>query len=327
MIMHRETVHRRFAKVFLVFCVLFLGISISQAQVLPVSGIQLMTNPQFPAPYGQVRVSLDDYSVNALGATITWYVNSIEQTEFQNERSILITAGDLGEKTAVRAVLTGSGSAPLSASIAFAPSVVDIIMEANTYVPAFYKGRPMPSSGATVRAIAVVHDGTNTSDASYTYQWSQNDNVLLGGPIVGKNVVEITTRYANDPLAVEVYDSRGTLVGRGVTELTSFEPEIHFYENSPLRGLSEKEATDPYLLIGEETTLYGEPFFLDIETVNDADFVWEVDRVPSPHDEKTPNALSLHTEGGAGNALLDLVVVTKKRIPQYVQKSLQLFFE
>ena len=150
-----------------IFCsILFANVSTSHAQSFlgQTDPVQLIPNPEFPTPKSQITISLNDYSVETTGANITWYVNNIEDASFRNERSISITTGALGEKTTVRVVLTRSNAPALSSSITIVPTVVDIVLEANTYVPNFYKGRALPSTESRVRAIAVVHDNSTTGE-------------------------------------------------------------------------------------------------------------------------------------------------------------------
>ncbi len=292
-------------------------------------GIALIAKPQFPAPYSVVEVSLDDYSVETTGASIAWYIDNVEQKEDRNERTLSFSAGALGEKTVVKVVLTRSSAPTLTSSLGIVPTVVDVVLEANTHVPSFYAGRPLPSSESTVRATALVHTNTAIPESVYTYTWSQGSTVLFGGPRKGKNSIELPVpRFSNDPLIVEVVDSTGTLVGRKSITINAVDPELHFYEYSPLRGLSRKEVMSPLPLIGEETTIHGEPFFMHT-TISDrsADFLWKINDQETSHDEGAPNAITLRHVGGAGSAQVGLSIITKEQMPQFVEKFFQLVFE
>ncbi len=292
-------------------------------------GLHLIPTPRFPSPHTPVTVTLDDYSVETVGSTIQWYVNDIERKDALNERSLNIESGNLGKKTAVRVLLTRKNALPLSTSIDIIPSVVDIILEANTYTPDFYKGRALPSTESIVRAIAVVHDGTENLQNAYSYKWTQGDTVLGGGARTGGNVVNVTIdRYADDILELEVFNTAGETVGRRSIPLIPTDPEIHFYEQSPLRGLSGKEINNPFKLIGDETTIYGEPYFFNTKlNESDADFTWTIDSTPTTHDTNVPNAIALRHIGGAGEARIGFSIISKGTIPQVAGSLFNLIFE
>lgn len=292
-------------------------------------GVEIISKPQFPGANSTVEVSLDDYSLNTAGASIAWYVNNTELTKFRNARSATLQTGALGERVTVRVALTRNNLPPLTATLNIIPTKVDMILESSTYVPSFYKGRALPSSESLVRAIAIVHDGTETPDTTYTYTWSLDETVLLGGPVKGKNVLNFTMPHFDDKrLIVEVFATDGTIVGRQSLTLNASRPELHFYEQSPLRGLFQKEVTDPFTLIGNETTIYGEPYFINTNSNDGAlEFTWNIDGERVASDTTAPNAITLRHVGGGGNAEVSLKVIKNERIPQFVKKTFQIFFK
>ncbi len=283
-------------------------------------GLTLVSEPRFPKPNTNVTISLDDYSLETTGATITWYRNGVEETNNKNERNITLNTGSVGTKTTIRVALTRANAPSIGASIVVIPSKVDIILETNTYVPYFYQGRSLPSGESQIRATAVVHDGTTVPDTSYTYKWMIGSTVFSGGPLTGKNSIDFELpHYDNGGLTVEVLNANGETIGYASTPLTSFNPELHFYEYSPLRGLYQKAVMDPFLLTGEETTVYGEPYFLNAQLdPASADFIWKINGEETRTGEAMPNAITLRRIGNAGNATVQFTAITKKRIPQFV---------
>lgn len=292
------------------------------------NGIKLTSSPTYPGPNSSVTVSLDDYSVESIGATITWYVDGIELSDNQNERSITLETGSVGEKIPVRVVLSRTNAPTLSSSLTLTPTVVDVTIETNTYVPAFYAGRALPSNDSPIRAVAVVHDGTGAADTTYSYKWSMGSTVFNAGAVKGKNVFEFTPeRYTQAPLIVEVFKADGSQIARKSIDLLVMDPELHFYEQSPLQGLFEREVSSPYTLIGEETTIYGEPYYINAQMQDsDANFTWKINGNPTQNDGTAPNAITLRQVGGGGEAQIGLHVITKRQIPQFVEDAFQILF-
>lgn len=294
------------------------------------NGLSLVMSPEFPKPYGTVEVSVDDYSIDTLGSTITWYVDGEELSGSKNERSVTLDVGGLGEKSEVSVLITNPKMPAFSAAQSIIPVTIDTILEADTYVPAFYKGRALPSREATVRALAVVHDGTEAPDTRYTYKWTLNDSVLYGGPVTGKNVAEFTMpRYDGARLTVDVFNKDSVRVGRQSFLLKPAELEMHFYENSTLRGLSQKEIGSSYALTKDEINVFAEPYFMNTNTITQsfADVTWKINGMETGADAQIPNAITLKRVGEAGDALIECSIVTKSRIPQYVTSSFQAFFQ
>ncbi len=318
------------------FIVLFFSISLSviltpfaHAQLLPEgAGITLNTSPEFPEPNSPVLVSLDDYSIDTLGATIQWFVDGVEMIGSRNYRSITVQSGSLGEKRDVRVVLSQKNAPSLSATITIVPTSIDIIIEADTHVPSFYNGRALPSSLAPIRVIAVVHDITGSDKSEYSYKWSEDATVLMGGPVKGKNVLYYTMpQFADSELSVEVINGKGVSIGKKVIPVDPVEPELHFYEYSSLRGLGERAVSSPFSLIGDETTLYGEPYFMN--TLNQGkkvQYTWELDGNEIAPDPELPNAITLKKSGGVGEGTVSLQAVMDATFPQYVRESLDYIF-
>ena len=294
------------------------------------TGLRLIVSPEFPTPHTGVTVTIDDYSIETLGSTITWYVDGKEVAGVTNERSISVTTGALGKKTEVRALVTNAKTPAFSATQSITPTVVDVILESDTYVPSFYAGRALPSKESSVKALAVVHDGTTLSDNRYSFKWTLNDEVLHGGPVTGKSSTNFTMpRYDGGRLTVEVFNTDSVLVGRKTLILNPIELEMHFYENSPLRGLSQKEIKDTYALTREEVTIYGEPYFMNTNIISPSlvDVVWEINGEKVQSSTETPNTITLKRVGEAGDAQVSCTTVTKTRIPQFVRGTFQAFFQ
>ncbi len=292
------------------------------------TGVTLSANPQFPGANYDTIISLDDYQLDTAGATITWFVDSVEQTASRNARSITVKTGSIGRKSVVSVILSRTNAPQLTASITLVPTEVHIILEAHTYVPSFYKGRALPNIGSEVRAIAIVEDGTKTIPSAYSYTWSEENTVLFGGPLKGKYAYEFTMpRYGTKQLSVDVTDGTGKSVGRGVVSLKATEPELHFYEQSPLRGLSQKAVANPHTLIGEETTIYGEPYFISAKmNRSDALFTWKINNAITNQDTVDPNAITLQKVGESGNSQISLEVLTRRQIPELLKGVFNLVF-
>lgn len=289
-------------------------------------GAHFVLHPSLPSPNSSVEVSLDTYSVNTTGATIHWYVNDQEQVSYRNERSLLVDLGSLGEKTVVRAVVVRNNSPAFSVIETITPAVIDLILETNTTIPIFYKGRALPSQGSYVRAIAVPHSRSFSNPSDFTYTWKLNDQVLFGGPLTGKPVADITMPdYKNALLSVEIHDSVGSLVGKKTILLSGFDPELYFYETNPLRGMNRKAIPDELIFTGEEATIRAIPYYIDLGT--EGQYEWRLNGSLVNTTGDDPNEITLRTTGTAGRASVSFEYKNIKKLFQHLDESFTILFE
>lgn len=295
----------------------------------PSTSISLVAKPAYPEPNTSVTISLDDYSTNTLGADIAWYIDGVEKTGSRNERSITINSGKLGVSQTITVRLNRQGVS-FSATKTIRPIDVNIVLESDTYVPSFYKGRALPSADASFRAIAVVNDGQGISWNTYSYKWIFGDRVLQGGAVKGQYAMDLVMpRFSGDYLTVEVYQADGTMVGRKTLSVQAAEPELLFYEYSPLRGLLGTALRGDVPLHGSEATFYAEPFFLNKQAPDSGNttFSWKLNDAAVAGNTGTPNAISLAATGERGQARVSASALTRDRIPQFVQNAFTLVFE
>lgn len=287
--------------------------------------VSLELEPRYPTPGSVVTVSLNAYSMDTIGASIMWYVDKKELTNFKNERSITVTVGDAGKPVSVVAVISKSGFAPVAISNTIVPSVVDIVIEAQTYVPYFYTGRALPSAGAPIRAIAVFDDGKRRNPATYSYLWTLNDNVLFGGSIKGKQSINLTMpEYRDNILEVSVIDAMGRIVGTKVMGFSPYDAHIEFYESVPLRGESERAVSDSFVFTGDETSFVAEPFFMSTN-MKDLTFAWKLNG-ESVTPNKDMRSMTLRRVGGGGRSTLSVEATSIQSLLQYASGSFGLIF-
>ncbi len=303
------------------FVILFAlpGVSYGQTTLAPGAQSSLALEPAFPSPNSDVTVSLDAYSLDTTGATISWYHDGVEMTQFKNARSAVMRVGSIGKKSVVSASIKLVNTPAFTLRKEITPTAVDIVIEASTYVPSFYRGRALPGEESRVRVIAIPHVG-GTDPQTLTYRWEQNGSVLLGGPIRGRQGVELTvSRYYGGYVGVTIFDANGKTIAQKNITFDSKSPELHFYEENPLRGLSERALTGSFTLIGEETTVHGEPYFMNAKLMSGiTTYGWTINGSKAANGNPDPHIITLRKTGGAGSARVGLQAVNDTGIPVIV---------
>jgi hypothetical protein len=173
---------------------------------------------------------------------------------------------------------------------------------------------------------AIAHSGASGSQSSYSYLWKLNGDVLFGGPIKGKQTAELTMpRYQDGYISVLVIDPQGKTIGEKAISLTPSDPELYFYENNPLRGLYRRPIADIISLVGDETEIYAEPYFMNTTLTNtDTVYEWSIDNSKVQNDNF--NSIVLRKEGNTGSARIDTRIFTKSEIPQYITGAFTISF-
>lgn len=309
-VLRKPTISWLFQLAVAVIAFSLLAFSFSQAQSLPDlpgEAVSITTSARFPEPNQLVTLTLNDYTINSIGSTINWRVDGVDRPG-DNNRSIEVEAGPLGTETKVDLTLTQADGSRLTTSHIIKPVRLDIIVEGDTLTPPFYRGRALPSKQSNIKAVALLHTASADDFSGYTYRWLVNNNVAAGGGRVGQNTFSFVSDFDNNPrLTVEVYDRAGEMVASRGIRIKMTEPELHFYEVNPLRGQSRHALSNTFFMVGNETTVRAEPYFVNrnIFTRNTLLNEWRLNRSLVSGNPSMPNEITLARQGDSGSFRLD----------------------
>ena len=116
---------------------------------------ELTFRPITPEPGEEVTVKIGNFVSSLQGSEINWTVNGTPQDNFKNQSEIKIKAGAVNESVNVTARLKTLSGDSLTVASAVTARYLDIIIEPQTFVPEFYKGRALPSVGSQVNVTAL----------------------------------------------------------------------------------------------------------------------------------------------------------------------------
>lgn len=307
-------------------CTLFATPAHAQIALPQTDGsIDITSKPRIPQPDSSVTLALDDYAFGGTGSEVYWYVDDVEQAASRNAREIVVPTGAAGSVVTAEVRLVRGGAVVARAVHTSAVTRVDIVLEADTYVPHFYKGRALPSTESTIHATALVHDGKGTSPASYTYQWTLGQDTLDGGPVKGKYRATIPVpAFSGSTLEVEVFDASGQLVAERIIPFTLVQPRLLFYVYSPLRGLLERAYAEVHMPSTSSVILYAEPYHLNTRTLTDPNMTitWKMGGRTATAHSAGPNTFLVAHPGNTNNVKIDATFFAKKQLLQYAQGSL-----
>lgn len=160
-----------------------------------------------------------------------------------------------------------------------APYEVDIVVEAGTYTPYFYQGRSEPTAGNQFRLIAIVDLPATESYENLQYTWEVSGQVFTNSA----SLTTLAPMWAEAvPVRLKVRSADGQLLAESSQSIHLSEPSLVFYENSSLRGVSRLAVGDELIMIGTETAVRAEPYFMGANDSEDTFFVdWTINGQPT----------------------------------------------
>lgn len=219
--------------------------------------------PQFPHPGETVSIFAETYSFDISRADVIWKVNGDTIKKGKGLKTFDFTAPEVGDKTTISFTATRGGET-ISHSTNITTSAIDLIVEADTYTPALYKGRALATHKAPLRIVAAPFFGNGYDAEDLIYTWRVNGVVqgTLSGP--GRSILKTTAApYSRrTEIRVDVESADGKVQGREVVSIKTEVPQVLLYAINPLLGPSTTTIlANRTELEEEEVTINAEPFY------------------------------------------------------------------
>lgn len=288
----------------------------------------LVLDPAYPQPGELVTIRLEDYAGGTYGSQITWRYNGETIDNSINQRSVEITAGNLGERGVVEAVLLLPNGTTQTLTSVITPVYLDIVIEPQTRVPDWYQGRAMPSIGSQINVTAIVNDGSIVDPAGLVYSWQVNRKVLDAGPVRGRNKMSFTTPRGNNfILSLTVSRTSGEVLGSRAIQVESPMPQLAFYEQHSLYGSKQFPINSTAVLIGNAITVQAEPFFLDTRVYNNPDVaIWEINGLETNNGTRNPYEITLQRAAATGRTNVGFHVRSLQEVLQGAESTISVNF-
>ena len=268
------------------------------------AGVTLTTTPTSPLPGEPFTVRADTTSFNMARATLTWFVNGIEDAMLDNEREVEFVAPQLGNGVEIEVLVSPVNGPSHTKTLTIIPSVVDLIIEADTVTPMFYRGRHLPSADSETHIAAIPHiydeNKTKVTAEELVYRWSIGGRVLKEG--IGAQTLSLTTPSDRTIVRLDVEGLNTNAFHTAHTVINPHDPEVIFYENNPLYGLSRTAIQGTETVQSDEITVRAVPYFLPQETLESAEYTWSLDRKKIDNPSKDPQDITLRTAGDGSRA-------------------------
>lgn len=290
------------------------------------STVTLQVYPPFPERNEAYEVRLQTGALADERSSIVWFVDGAEDTGAKNSSTLQIEAGE--DPAVITARVTLKNGTVYERSYTRNPYRVDIIANADTSVPAFYKGRALPSSGSTMIFTALVFKDNTLLQSDLSYRWKINDAVQNGGALVGNNHITYIPEFESTvSVTVDVLNTQGVVLMSETAKVPVVKPELYFYEKNPLRGLSLVALKNPYIFVGEEMTIRAEPYFVNTNLLESNAYTqWLIDGNEVASNAQEKNEISIRKEGNAGSSELMFHIRNLSQLLQGAKNTLTIQF-
>jgi len=247
--------------------------------------VNLSLSPKYPGAKESATVLASSFQVDLDTTFITWYQDGEMKLSGVGKKNFTFNTGVAGNTSVIKISMDTTKFGSVSKEISVTPTDLDILWEADTYVPPFYKGKALPSSQSTVRVVPfpsfVGSDGYfNSKDLVYKWKAGYFGNPEDSG--YGKNTFIYKTGYAynTDTIEATVSTMDGGLSVTKKTPIYVSEPKVVFYENQPLGGMRyENSLTSSFRFTNNEITVHAVPYFFSLIGLDSgaASFDWRLD--------------------------------------------------
>jgi hypothetical protein len=257
--------------------------------------IDVNVSPETPNPNEDVTVSLDAYGTDIDTTNITWSVNGKVVKQGPGMKSIVINSGAAGTKTVVDVSLNTLGKVT-SQEVIINPQNVDLIWEAHTYTPPFYKGKALFSPQENVVFVAIPDFTTGDNSSQVVYKRSEDLTVLGDKSGRGVNALSYKGSILETPVTIDVEASTdGGLDAKKEITLAPTLPQTLLYENNSLQGVLFNNEVSGGFDFGSaaEKSISAYPYYFGAYSRNDPNlaYTWAINgsqiAVPSTQNDMT----------------------------------------
>lgn len=259
----------------------------------PLSDLELVLDSENLSPGQTVRAVAASFTTNLQNATIRWYQNDTLVQSGKGDAYYEFILGSIKSPAVIRVSVTAETGEHREITKTIHPSYIHLAWSADTYTPAWYRGKALPSgkSDVTVYAIPEFYVGnTKLNPDNLIYEWSDDGEApsldpKISGP--GKNAFKFTFSTVagkSYTITVHIHDVGNQIESENSITIDSTQPNVELYTVSSLYGEGNSLASyAPAVAPGESLAVIAEPFFIPLQDFAGLSYDWWVNnqKVPS----------------------------------------------
>lgn len=298
--------------------------------------VSFTVSPQVPTPGEIVNFRVESFSSNLNKGMITWYVNGVQALQGVGEINFTTTTPAAGQQLLVEAVIRTEEGNTITKEYSITAASVTLVYEANSYTPAFYKGKALfPQQGdAVVIAIPnVIIGGRQIPRDELVYTWSINNRVIQDASGYGRSEFYYNSDILSQSkfISVEVSSQGSNASTEGEIFISPTRPEITLYEKSSAFGIVERNLINlTNTLFSQEIEIEAYPFYMSAQSNTDSNlsYDWSINNNSLPLETNNQKSVLFRNENNTeGQARISVRVTEANHILQSLSASTQLLFK
>lgn len=269
--------------------------------------------PANPEPNQEVVVTLNSYSIDLDRSQVSWFINNQAIKQGIGLKTHTAAVGDLGSNQVWRIVAKSQDGQTLQKIITFRPAEVDLLWQADTYVPSTYPGKALPTSESTVKMVAIPNILTTTGrrydPKKLVYRWEKDFNFMKTQSGFGQDSFTFTSDklFGSNKIKVTVSTVDESITAEKSVTVPIRTPFIALYQYNPLTGPIYNNLLSREINVGTGLfSIIAEPFYFNNPAIknNQLTFDWLVDN--ESLQLKTPSSRQITFEGGRNKGQVNL---------------------
>ncbi len=232
-------------------------------------GIEIEFTPRYPRPGDLININIRPYGFDLANAEIVWWnrgsvIHSGRGATFLNEFQL----NNSGLPESFLITIRKENGNVIEREVVVHPADIDIIFEANTFIPPFYRGKAQYTHTSLVKFIAIPtirdQNGRIMDSSEFRYRWYINNIIVPSNQTVGRNFVYYEDDFSTRDLRVSVHIEgvNSDFVTVRNRTIRPEDPVIVLYEESPLLGpIFERGILSDVSTASREITIRAVPFY------------------------------------------------------------------
>lgn len=272
--------------------------------------IRMVLDPATPGTNEEVEVSLDSLIININRMLITWFVDGELLDSGVGLDTITVTTKGQGELTRVEAYVQVDNETSLRKWIQIAPADLDILWEADTYTPPFYRGKALPTPESHITIIGLPNlrnQGIQQLEQRMVFNWRVNNENVPEASGYGKNPLVIRNDFlrTEERVTLRVQHQDGFSTAESSIVIPIKETKVLLYQDgNGLRKANRLSFEDQVGIRPGE--IIAEPYFFSTrpELLNLLTYRWRVNgSAVDPTDPSQSNTLTVQPTGGIASSI------------------------